>query len=70
MHLTCNSHRPELNRHRRFRNRVDSKVRSDIFPVIRVLWAYKAMPRYNGTIIVNRSIALNEPVIYVSMNYR
>ncbi|KAN0141650.1 Alpha/Beta hydrolase fold [Lactarius tabidus] len=25
---------------------------------------------YNGSIIVNRSIALNEPVIYVSMNYR
>jgi carboxylesterase type B len=41
-----------------------------------VVWIYGgafetgSTAKYNGTIIVNRSIALNEPVIYVSMNYR
>ena len=25
---------------------------------------------YDGTLIVNRSIALQQPVIYVSMNYQ
>ena len=25
---------------------------------------------FDGTVIVNRSIALQQPVIYVSMNYR
>lgn len=28
------------------------------------------VPRYDGGIIVKRSIDLKEPVIYVSMNYR
>jgi acetylcholinesterase len=41
-----------------------------------VVWIYGggfeggATASYDGSIIVNRSIALNEPVIYVSMNYR
>ncbi|KAF8260204.1 carotenoid ester lipase precursor [Lactarius quietus] len=45
-----------------------------VLPV--VVWIYGggfefgSTTLYNGTIIVNRSIALDEPVIYVSMNYR
>ncbi|KAI9454047.1 carotenoid ester lipase precursor [Lactarius psammicola] len=31
---------------------------------------FKEIHRYDGGVIVNRSIALEEPVIYVSMNYR
>jgi carboxylesterase type B len=48
--------------------------RGEMLPI--VVWIYGggfedgATASYNGTIIVNRSIALNEPVIYVSMNYR
>ncbi len=30
----------------------------------------KEMHSYDGGVIVRRSIALEEPVIYVSMNYR
>jgi hypothetical protein len=37
--------------------------------VIRVLGDNKTRS-FDGTVIVNRSIALQEPVIYVSMNYR
>ena len=29
-----------------------------------------AIRSYDGTVIVNRSIELQQPVIYVSMNYR
>jgi acetylcholinesterase len=28
------------------------------------------MNRYDGTVIVERSIAIGKPVVYVSMNYR
>jgi acetylcholinesterase len=41
-----------------------------------VVWIYGggfeggSTTSYDGSVIVNRSIALNEPVIYVSMNYR
>jgi hypothetical protein len=40
-----------------------------IFSIIRVL-GNNENRRYGGTVIVNRSIALQQPVIYVSMNYR
>ncbi|KAH9030327.1 carotenoid ester lipase precursor [Lactarius pseudohatsudake] len=40
------------------------------FFIFRFLGKYKEMHSYDGGVIVRRSIALEEPVIYVSMNYR
>ncbi|KAF8264823.1 Alpha/Beta hydrolase protein, partial [Lactarius quietus] len=33
-------------------------------------WELKDIRSYDGTVVVNRSITLQQPVIYVSMNYR
>ena len=35
-----------------------------------VSWELKEIRSYDGTVIVNRSIALHQPVIYVGINYR
>lgn len=52
---------------------VDSKTGlqpgTKLILIIRVLRNNKTCS-FDGTVIVNRSIALQEPVIYVSMNYR
>ncbi|KAH9040256.1 carotenoid ester lipase precursor [Lactarius hengduanensis] len=53
---------------RRFRRRVVSFVRF-YFSIVRVL-EINEIRSFDGTVIVNRSIALHQPVVYVSMNYR
>ncbi|KAH9175630.1 carotenoid ester lipase precursor [Lactarius sanguifluus] len=52
----------------RFRSRVVSFVQF-YFSIIRVL-EIKEIRSFDGSLIVNRSIALHQPVVYVSMNYR
>lgn len=53
---------------RRFRGRIDEHVSCQI--VVRKFPIHALKCRYDGSAIVKKSIALKEPVIVVSMNYR
>ena len=47
-----------------------STLYNPIYTSIIFSWENNETRRYDGTVIVNRSITLQQPVIYVSMNYR